>query len=81
MSLRLLALTCLIFLSQVSLVQQSSTVEDYLDSVCGQGANLSGLVDKAQKRTLPELIPEPIGLGDCTAGGGASTCSSDYSWI
>jgi hypothetical protein len=62
MSLRLLALTCLIVLSRVSLAQQSSTVKDSPDSVCGQGANLSGLVDKAQKRTPPELIPEPIGL-------------------
>jgi hypothetical protein len=62
MSLRLLALTCLIFLSQVSLTQQSSTVKDSADSICGQDANLSGLIDKAQKRTRPELIPEPIGL-------------------
>lgn len=31
--------------------------------VCGQGANLSCLIDKAQKRTPPELILEPpIGL-------------------
>ena len=62
MSLRLLALTFFIFLSQVSLAQQSSTVTDSPDSVCGQRANLSGLVDKAQKRTPPELILEPIGL-------------------
>jgi len=63
MSLRLLALTCFTFLSQASLAQQSSTVMDSPDSICGQGANLSGLVDKAQKRTPPELILlEPIGL-------------------
>jgi hypothetical protein len=62
MSLCLLALTCFIFLSQVSLAQRSSTVTDSPDSVCGQGANLSSLVDKAQKRTPPELILEPIGL-------------------
>src|SRR5437867_3618246 len=62
MSLRLLALTCLIFLSQVFLAQQSSTLEDCPHSFCGKGANLSRLIDKAQKRTLPELMPEPIGL-------------------
>jgi|ERR1039458_3332030 hypothetical protein len=62
MSLRLLALTCLIVLSRVSLAQQSSTVTDSPNSVCEQGANLSGLVDKTQKRTPPELILEPIPL-------------------
>ena len=62
MSLRLLASTCLIFLSQISLAQQSSTVEGCPHSFCGKGANLSRLIDKAQKRTLPELIPEPIRL-------------------
>jgi hypothetical protein len=62
MSLRLLALTCLIFLSQASLAQQSSAVTDSPDRVCGQSANLSCLVDKAQKRTPPELIQETIGL-------------------
>jgi hypothetical protein len=59
---RLLALTSLIFLSQVSPAQQSSTVMNSPDSACGQGANLSGLVDKAQKRTPPELLQETIGL-------------------
>src|SRR6266542_893037 len=63
MSLRLLALTCCTFLSQASLAQQSSTVMDAPDSICGQGANRSGCVDKAQKRTTPDLILlEPIGL-------------------
>jgi len=63
MSLRLLALTCFIFLSQVSLAQRSSRVTDSPDTVCGQGANLSCLIDKAQKRTPPELMLEqPIGL-------------------
>ncbi len=62
MSLRLLALTCSIFLSQGSLVPRSSTVTDSPDSVCGQGANPSCLIDKAQKRTPPEVILEPIGL-------------------
>jgi hypothetical protein len=59
---RLLVLTSLIFLSQVSPAQQSSTVMNSPDCACGQGANLSGLVDKAQKRTPPELLLEPIGL-------------------
>ena len=62
MSLRLLALTCFIFLSQSSLAQQSSAVTDSPDKVCGQSANLSCLVDKAQKRTPPELLQEFIGL-------------------
>jgi len=62
MSLRLLTLTCSIFLSQGSLSPRSSTVTDSPDSVCGQGANPSCLIDKAQKRTPPELILEPIGL-------------------
>jgi hypothetical protein len=31
--------------------------------MCGQGANLSCLVDEAQKRTPTELIQETIGLG------------------
>jgi hypothetical protein len=53
---RLLPLTSLIFLSQVSPAEQSSTLMNSLDSACGQGANLSGLVDKAQKRTPPELL-------------------------
>jgi len=59
---RLLALTSLIFLSQVSPAQQTSTVMNSPDSACGQGANLSGPVDKAQKRTPPELLQELIGL-------------------
>jgi len=62
MPLRLLALTCLILLSQISLAQRSSTLEDCPHSFCGKGANLSRLIDKAQKRTLPELKPELIGL-------------------
>jgi len=63
MSLRLLALTCFVFLSQAALAQQSSTVTDSPDSVGGQRANLSGLIDKAQKRTLLEFsIVEPIRL-------------------
>lgn len=62
MSLRLLALTCFIFLSKASLAQQSSTVTESLDGICGQGENLSRLVDKAQKRTPPELEQEFIGL-------------------
>ena len=63
MSLRLLALTCFVLLSQASLAQQSSRVTDSPDSVCGQGANLSGLIDKAQKRTLLEFSTwEPIQL-------------------
>jgi hypothetical protein len=62
MSLRLLALTCFVFLPQVSLPQQSSTVTDSTEGVCEQGANLSRLVDNAQKRTPPELTLEPIGL-------------------
>lgn len=59
---RLLALTSLMFLSQVSPAQQSSTLMNSPESACGQGANLSGLVDKAQKRTPPELLQQTIGL-------------------
>ena len=62
MSPRLLALTCLIFLSQASLVQPSSTTTDSSDSIGAQGGNLSCLVDKAQKRTPTELIQETIEL-------------------
>jgi hypothetical protein len=62
MSLRLLALTCFIVVSRASLAQQSSTVTESLNSLCGQGANLSGLVEKAQKRTPPELMQEFIEL-------------------
>lgn len=62
MSLRLLALTCLVFLSRASLAQQSSTVADYPDNVCEQGANLPGLIDEAQKETLLLLTLESIRL-------------------
>ena len=59
---RLLALTSLICLSQVSPAQQSLMVVNSPESACGQGANLSGLVDEAQKRTPPELLQQTIGL-------------------
>jgi hypothetical protein len=62
MSLRLLVLTYFIFVSQASAAQQSLTATDSPDSVCEQGANLSGLIDEAQKRTLLSLIMEPIRL-------------------
>jgi hypothetical protein len=62
MSLRLLALTCFIFLSHASLAQQSSAVTDSPDSVCEQGTNLSGLIDEAQKQTLLSLTLESIRL-------------------
>jgi len=63
MSLRLLALSCFIFLSRASLAQQSSTITYSPESACEQGANLSRLIDKAQKRTLLESLPvEPIRL-------------------
>jgi len=49
-------LICLISLLQVSLAQQSAPVSGSARNDCARGANLSRLIDKAQKRTSPELM-------------------------
>ncbi len=54
MSLRLLGLTYFIFLSQASLAQRNSA--------CEQATTVSGLIDRAQKRTLLSLTTKPIRL-------------------
>jgi len=46
----------LISLLQVSLAQQSAPVSGSARNDCARGANLSRLIDKAQKRTSPELM-------------------------
>ena len=78
---RLLALTSLIFLSQVSPAQQSSTTHEFPGQRLRTRRESLRPCRQSAKTDTARIATGDDWTGDRTAGGGTrSTGSSDYSW-